>query len=120
MIRLLSLILVLFAIVRPASAVELVMVRRDGCHYCIAWTNTIGPAYPNTEMGQFAPLRRVDIADLPASEIELDGKVLFTPTFVLVHMGKELGRIEGNPGEDFFWPLLYKLLSSEAGYEGSM
>jgi hypothetical protein len=39
---------------------------------------------------------------------------VFTPTFVLVEDGTEAGRIEGYPGEDFFWPLLAKLIAQAA------
>lgn len=36
--------------------------------------------------------------------------VIYTPTFVLVEHDSEIGRIEGYPGEDFFWSLLERLL----------
>ena len=108
-----------FFLASPAAAVELFMVERQGCHYCIEWKETIGPAYPNTEMGAFAPLRMIDIKDAPPDGISFDGRVVFTPTFILVDDGKEIGRIEGHPGEDFFWGLLYRLLTEKAGYEGA-
>ena len=34
----------------------------------------------------------------------------FTPTFVLVRDGQEIDRIEGYPGQDFFWSLLAMML----------
>jgi hypothetical protein len=34
----------------------------------------------------------------------------FTPTFVLMVDGIEVSRIEGYPGEDFFWGLLERML----------
>lgn len=102
----------------PALAVELVMVERQGCAYCVAWKRDIGPAYPNTEMGQFAPLRIVDIGALRSAGLETGGRVMFTPTFLLVRDGKEIGRIEGHPGEDFFWFHLHRLLVETAGYTG--
>ena len=37
-------------------------------------------------------------------------RINFTPTFILVNDGAELGRIEGYLGEDFFWALLGMLL----------
>lgn len=103
----------------PAAALELVMIDRAGCGYCIAWKRDIGPAYPNTEMGQYAPLRTVDIGAIKAAGIETAGRVLFTPTFLLIEDGKELGRIEGNPGEDFFWHMLHQLLSRTTDYRGA-
>ena len=78
----------------PAAAAELVMVERDGCVYCAAWNAEIAPAYPNTAEGRFAPLRRVNVRDLPAG-LRLARRVLFTPTFLLVDNGKELARMEG-------------------------
>ena len=102
----------------PAAAIELIMVERQGCHYCIEWKEDIGPAYPNTEMGRFAPLRMIDISDAPPQGVTFDSRVVFTPTFVLVDEGVEIGRIEGHPGEDFFWGLLHKLLTEKAGYDG--
>ena len=101
-----------------AEALELVMVERQGCSYCVAWKETIGPAYPNTEMGQFAPLRMVDIKDTLGDDIQFDGRILFTPTFVLVSEGREIGRIEGHPGDHFFWGMLEQLLRERAGYNG--
>lgn len=101
-----------------AEALELVMVERQGCSYCVAWKETIGPAYPNTEMGQFAPLRMVDIKDTLGGDIQFDGRILFTPTFVLVSEGREIGRIEGHPGDHFFWGMLEQLLRERAGYNG--
>lgn len=106
--------------VLPARAAELLMVERPGCHWCERWHAEIAPAYPKTAEGARAPLRRAWIDDLPA-DLDLDGKPVFTPTFILLDDGRELGRIEGYPGEDFFWPLLVRLLDAhpEATVGGS-
>lgn len=101
-----------------AQALELIMVERQGCHYCDQWKADVGPAYPNTEMGKYAPLRMVDIRNAPPEGVTFDSRVVFTPTFVLVEDGSEIGRIEGHPGEDFFWGLLFRLLTDRAGYDG--
>jgi hypothetical protein len=45
--------------------------------------------------------------------------VLFTPTFVLINNGQEQARIEGYPGEDFFWPLLTRLLEDNTDFATS-
>lgn len=103
----------------PAFAVELFMVERQGCHYCTEWKLTIGPAYPNTDVGKFAPLKMVDIDDAPPAGVRFARPVVFTPTFILVDDGAEIGRIEGNPGEDFFWGLLERLLTEKAGFQGA-
>lgn len=96
-----------------ALTTELVMVEQDGCHWCERWDAEIAPAYPNTSEGKRAPLRRVDLRDLPA-DIAFLSPPVFTPTFVLVDQGRELGRLEGYAGDEFFWFLLDKLLDDHA------
>jgi thioredoxin-related protein len=92
-----------------ASAAELYMFRRAGCPWCAAWDREIGPAYDETEIGRRTPLRMVDIyGEQPP--IALKGRIIYTPTFVLVEKGREVGRIEGYPGDEFFWALLEGLL----------
>ncbi len=93
-----------------AQAAELVMVEQAGCHYCIQWKQQIGPIYPKTDEGDFAPLRMVSMAEAPPDGVSFARPVTFTPTFVLVENGQELARIEGYPGEDFFWGLLEMML----------
>ncbi|MGI9487699.1 MAG: transcriptional regulator, partial [Geminicoccaceae bacterium] len=76
------------------------------------WNEEIGPIYPKTIEGRRAPLRRVDIhAARPDDLRDIQG-VRFTPTFVLTDdRGREVGRINGYPGEDFFWGLLSELIA---------
>lgn len=102
---------------RPAPALELVMVEQAGCPWCARWDAEVGPEYPLTAEGRAAPLRRIDLhAPLP-EDLILDSRPRLTPTFILVDdAGRELGRIEGYPGEDFFWGLLDVLLD-RAGAE---
>lgn len=93
-----------------AQAVELLMVREDGCRYCAQWEREIGPIYPRTEESARAPLRRVDLQAAEEAGVAFAQRLVFTPTFVLVENGREVGRIEGYPGEEFFWGLLGQLL----------
>lgn len=95
----------------PAAAAELVMFERRTCPWCRAWLREIGPVYPKTEEGRRAPLRRVDLDEERPADLEHLGRVVFTPTFVLLEDGRELGRIVGYPGEDFFWGMLADLLA---------
>lgn len=88
------------------DAAELVMVETAGCPWCRAWHREIGPAYPKTSEGQKAPLRRVDLSELPTLSLRLQSPVFASPTFLLVDDGNEIGRITGYPGQDFFWGLL--------------
>lgn len=97
----------------PAAAGELglVMFEQNGCHWCARWNAEIGPAYPKTAEAKVAPLRRRDIHDPLPDGLHLDRPAQLTPTFVLVDDGHEVGRIEGYPGPDFFWPMLDELLA---------
>ncbi|MGV3633248.1 MAG: thioredoxin family protein [Pseudorhodoplanes sp.] len=94
----------------PAFSAELVMYRRAGCPYCLAWDREIGPVYPKTEIGKTLPLRQVHLDRGKDSSVELKSPIRYTPTFVLVEDGREKARIEGYPGEFFFWGVLEKLL----------
>jgi|SRR6056297_133823 len=89
---------------------QLVIVEQPGCVYCERWDAEIAPAYTKTAEGRFAPLVRADLNSGPPDGIEYSRRVVFTPTFVLVDNGEEQARLEGYPGEDFFWPLLSQLL----------
>lgn len=92
------------------AATELVLFESEACTWCEQWDEEIAPTYPKTAEAKIAPLRRVDIhEELPADLREVKG-VVFTPTFVLLHEGREIGRILGYPGEDFFWALLDELM----------
>lgn len=100
-----------------AQATELVMVEQPGCEWCARWNEEIGPIYPKTSEGAFAPLRRVDLRNMP-DDLKITRRVNFTPTFLIVEDGHEIARLEGYPGEDFFWPVLDQLLTEHAGYPG--
>jgi hypothetical protein len=93
----------------PASAAELVMFRRAGCPWCQAWDREVGAVYGKTEIGRRLPLRMAEFAGgRPA--VALSGPVRFSPTFVLIDRDREVARIEGYPGEDFFWGLLERAI----------
>ncbi len=102
----------------PLTAGELVMVEQQGCAYCITWKREIGPIYPKTDEGIFAPLRMIDIDDPVPADLTFARKVVYTPTFILIENGTEVARIEGYPGEDFFWGLLGMMLKTKTSYEG--
>lgn len=90
---------------------RLLMAEEDGCMWCARWDAELSEIYPKTAEGQAAPLTRIDIHDPLPPGIALERALRFTPTFVLLHDGAEVGRIEGYPGEDFFWGLLDTLIS---------
>ena len=91
---------------------QLMMFEQVGCIYCLQWDQQVGDAYPLTDEGRAAPLVKINIrADLPAG-VSIAYRPQFTPTFVLLEDGVEVGRIEGYPGEDFFWGLLAQMIAA--------
>lgn len=96
---------------------ELLMLEQPGCVWCARFDAEIAPAYPNTEEGRRAPLRRVDITREWPADLKGIASERFTPTFVLVEDGREIGRIRGYPGDEFFWYLLDELIAKLDGPE---
>ncbi|MEO0390826.1 MAG: hypothetical protein AAF218_07785 [Pseudomonadota bacterium] len=81
------------------------MAEEDGCYWCAKWNEEIAHIYPKTAEGKTAPLRRYDLhSETP--DVEFAQRVHYTPTFILVADGREVARLEGYPGEDFFWGML--------------
>lgn len=91
-------------------ALELVMVERAGCAWCARWNEEIAPIWPKSQEGAQAPLRRIDLHKIP-DDLTLEREVIFTPTFILVDDDRELSRLEGYPGADFFWPIVSGMIA---------
>jgi len=103
--------LVLALLFAPAAhAAELVMFTQKGCVWCAKFEREIAPAYDKTTEGKRAPLRRLDIAAPVPGDLGFVRRERFTPVFVLVDQGHEIGRIRGYPGDIFFWGLLANLI----------
>jgi len=117
MLRVLAL-LVTLATAQPAAAeLRLLMVEQPGCAFCARWNAEIAEIYPKTPEGQAAPLERVQIHGPYPEGLALSSRPVFTPTFILMHDGVEAGRIEGYPGEDFFWGLLARMLTETGDFK---
>jgi len=106
-----SLFLTLSSGFSAAAETVLVMVEEKGCVWCAQWNDEIAHIYPKTTEGKAAPLRRMDIRTERPDDLTFSQSLNFTPTFVLMVDGQEVSRIEGYPGEDFFWGLLGQMLS---------
>lgn len=89
-----------------ARASELVMFEQGGCVWCARWNREVGPVYDKTAEAKLLPLRRIDIGQQRAAGIALTAPVVYTPTFVVVDNGREIGRITGFISDDTFWGLL--------------
>lgn len=92
-----------------ARAAELVMFEQEGCPWCRRWDEDIGKIYEKTEEARLMPLRRIRIYDPSQGNIVLQRPVRYTPTFVVVDRGREVGRITGYIDDAAFWGLLGKL-----------
>lgn len=93
-----------------SEAAELIMLEQKYCAWCERWKKEIGPIYPKTAESKIAPLRMIDIHKPLPDDLKDLSKGRFTPTFVLMHEGKEIGRMRGYTSEDFFWGLLGEML----------
>ena len=116
MLKIVPLLLSALMLLATAARAEmaLVMVEEPGCVWCAKWNEEIAPAYAKSAEGKIAPLRRVDIhAPLPEDLAGISVE-RFTPTFVLVENGEEIGRMRGYPGDQFFWFLLGEMLDKRA------
>ena len=102
---------VLLAQAATARAADLLMLEQPGCVWCAQFDAQIAPAWPKTQEGRRAPLRRVDITRPWPSDLEGIAKERFTPTFVLMDEGREIGRIRGYVGDEFFWYRIGELLA---------
>lgn len=98
-----------------AAELQLLMFEQPGCIYCARWNADVAPEYPLTDEGRAAPLRRLQLRDPLPEGITLDRPAVFTPTFVLVADGAEQARIEGYVSEDFFWPMLARMIAAATG-----
>jgi hypothetical protein len=93
-----------------AATVELLMFETPGCPWCALWRKEVGAAYPQSDEGRYAPLRQLRLGAALPDGIALKEPVTASPTFVLVAGGREIGRITGYPGADFFWALVGELI----------
>lgn len=90
-------------------AAELVVFEQPGCVWCQRFETEVAEGYQKSEEGRRAPLRRVDIRQQDTAGFTLAQHVRITPTFVLVENQREVGRLTGYPGKDFFWTELATL-----------
>lgn len=96
--------------VTTASAAEMVYVYDRGCGYCEQWDAEVAPIWDKTAEGQRLPLRKIRIGEPLPADLKGIGPLTYTPTFVVVHEGEEIGRIPGyNP--EFFWAFVDALIT---------
>lgn len=92
------------------SRPQLVMFESAACTYCEIWHEEIGSILPKTSEAEQVDLRLVDINDDRPDDLAHIKGVVYTPTFVLMDDGEEIGRIIGYAGDHFFWWMLDELI----------
>ena len=107
--RKIILIALLFLPVQSVNAngtTSLVFVTSEHCPFCKAWEQQVGQLYDQTPYGKNAPLRRIDISKIKTELPDLSPQVIGTPTFIILELGQEIGRIRGfTNAEMFYWQL---------------
>ncbi len=100
--------------VPPATEIDLatapaalVMISDPGCPYCARWEREVAPGYVASDDSKIAPLVR---RDRRAPDIAFIPRVVYSPTFVMLVRGREVGRIVGYAGADLFWMQLAALM----------
>jgi len=89
-----------------AVSSELIMFEAQGCEYCERWNSEVGDIYADTDVGRSFPLRRVDMDDEWPRYLRHIKGIRYSPTFVVVDGGREVGRMTGYIDEAFFWGYL--------------
>lgn len=91
-------------------AAELIVVESDDCPYCVQFHAEVGEIYPKTEEGKRAPLRTWQLGTPFPENYLMKEPVTFTPTFILIDNNKEVDRLVGYQGDEFFWYLINEML----------
>ena len=83
-----------------ARATALILIEDRGCSYCARFDAEVRPGYEKSAEGRFAPLvRRLRTA----ADVAFIKDIVYSPTFILLVEGREIGRVIGYQGADLFW-----------------
>jgi thioredoxin-related protein len=91
-----------------AAGAELIMVTSEYCPYCQAWERDVGAVYDKSQYAVKLPLTRVEIGTKIPENVVLKKPVVGTPTFLIIHNGKEIDRQSGYIDAEMFWWWLYE------------
>ncbi|MEZ5752740.1 MAG: hypothetical protein R3D60_12500 [Paracoccaceae bacterium] len=93
-----------------AQDFRLLMIEQDGCYVCTQFNRDVAPAYAVSDEAAFAPLIHADLRGPLPEGVTLTSRPFVTPTFILLDArGHEVDRLNGFPGQEFFWPYLNEM-----------
>ena len=98
-----------------ASSAELYYFFDHKCGACQKFDREVGGHYSLTQEGQQAPIKKVEFQEWrqlePKPYADVLAKPVFaTPTFVMVHEGKEIERLTGYSNDELFWLAMQHML----------
>lgn len=100
-------------------AAELVYFNSSACPVCERWDEEIGGLYDKTDEAKRLPLRHQNIHENTPEDLSFIKGVVFTPTFVVVENGREVGRMVGYVQDYFFWEQLSGLIEKADAAKGT-
>lgn len=86
-----------------ARGAELIYFHSESCSVCEQWNEEVGAVYSKTSEAKRLTLRRVSVHDEMPADLSFIKGVVYTPTFVVVEKGREVGRMVGYITDYFFW-----------------
>ena len=96
----------------PASNLELIVMEAEGCTYCELFRRDVLPSYQASERAKDMPIRFLDINDAIPEALGLDSGIDIVPTFVVIKNHKEVGRIPGYMGPEYFFHSINHLVAT--------
>lgn len=93
----------------PSTPFALIMVDDPACRFCRKFDAEVGPGYPATRQGRIAPLIKLRRDSYELGALGL-APAVYTPTFILMRGKREVGRMMGYPGAEYFFEELDVLI----------
>ena len=108
--------LILFSAFNAAQGAELLYFFDKHCGACQKFDKEVGYHYDKTSEGKLAPIKKVEYRvwreqeQKPYADV-LSKRVVGTPTFIMVHNGKEIDRLTGYSNDELFWFAMQHMLN---------
>jgi thioredoxin-related protein len=94
----------------PDRPLEILVVEISNCLYCGLFRRDVAPTYKASARGRAVPMRFIDINAPDVDRLALQSPIDSVPTVLVVENGREVGRIAGYVGPEFFFHSLNRIL----------